>query len=58
MPLLTVFGKSNKLVISSDPDSIEIPGRLENLHVLDINLFYVDIRNNLKTRVAAYKEKN
>lgn len=50
--------KSNKLVISSDPDSIEIPDRIENLHVLDINLFYVDIRNNLRTRVAAYKKKN
>jgi len=50
--------KSNKLVISSDPDAIEIPDRIENLHVLDINLFYVDIRNNLRTRVAAYKKKN
>jgi hypothetical protein len=50
--------KSNKLVISSHSDSIEIPDRIENLHVLDINLFYVDIRNNLRTRVAAYKKKN
>jgi len=50
--------KSGKLVISSDSDSIEIPDRMENLHVLDINLFYVDIRNNLRTRVAAYKMKN
>ena len=49
---------SGKLVISSDSDSIEIPDRIENLHVLDINLFYVDIRNNLRTRVAAYKKKN
>lgn len=50
--------KSNRLVISSDPDLIEIPDRIENLHVLDINLFYVDIRNNLRARVAAYKKKN
>ena len=50
--------KSNKLVISPDSDSIEIPERLENLHVLDINLFYVDIRDNLRTRVAAHRKKN
>ncbi len=50
--------KSNKLVISTDSDSIEIPDRIERLHVLDINLFYVDIRNNLRTRVAAYKKKS
>ena len=50
--------KSNKLVISSDSDAIEIPDRIERLHVLDINLFYVDIRNNLRTRVATYKKKN
>ena len=49
---------SDKLVITPDSDSIEIPDRIENLHVLDINLFYVDIRNNLRTRVAAYKKKN
>jgi hypothetical protein len=49
--------KSNKLVISPDAGSIEIPDRIENLHVLDINLFYVDIRNNLRTRAAAYKGK-
>ena len=50
--------RSNKLVISSDSDAIEIPDRIERLHVLDINLFYVDIRDNLRTRVAAYKKKN
>ena len=50
--------RSNKLVISPDSDSMEIPDRLENLHVLDINLFYVDIRKNLKTRVGAYKKRN
>ena len=44
-----------KLVISSS--SIDLPDRMENLHVLDINLFYVDIRNNLRTRVKAYKKK-
>lgn len=49
--------KSDKLIISSDPDLIEIPDRIENLHTLDINLFYVDIRNNLKTRTAAYRKK-
>lgn len=49
---------SGKLVITADSDSIDIPDRMENLHVLDINLFYVDIRNNLRTRVAAYKKKN
>ena len=50
--------KSDKLVISPDSDSIDIPDRIENLHVLDINLFYVDIRNNLRTRAAAYKKRN
>ncbi len=50
--------KSDKLVITPDSDSIEIPDRIENLHVLDINLFYVDIRNNLRTRAGAYKKKN
>lgn len=50
--------KSNKLVISSDSDAIEIPDRIEKLHVLDINLFYVDIRHNLRRRVATYKKKN
>jgi hypothetical protein len=50
--------RSDKLVISSDSDSIDIPDRIENLHVLDINLFYVDIRHNLRTRAAAYKKKN
>lgn len=49
---------SDKLVITPDSDSIDIPDRIENLHVLDINLFYVDIRNNLRTRVTAYKKKN
>ena len=48
---------SGKLVITADSESIDIPDRIENLHVLDINLFYVDIRNNLRTRVAAYKKK-
>jgi hypothetical protein len=47
--------KDGKLVISSS--SIELPNRIENLHVLDINLFYVDIRNNLRTRVRAYRNK-
>ena len=50
--------KSGKLIVESDSDSVELPGSLQNLHVLDINLFYVDIRNNLRTRVAAYKMKN
>jgi hypothetical protein len=50
--------KASKLVVSSDSDTLELPGSLQNLHVLDINLFYVDIRNNLRTRVAAYKAKN
>ena len=50
--------RSGKLIIASEPDSIHIPDRLENLHVLDINLFYVDIRDNLRTRAAAYKKKN
>jgi len=49
--------KSDKLVISSDPDLIDIPDRIENLHTLDINLFYVDIRDNLRTRAAVYKKK-
>ena len=49
---------SGKLVITADSDLIDIPDRLENLHVLDINLFYVDIRINLRARVAAYKKKN
>lgn len=55
---LTAQIRSGKLVISSNSDSVELPGSLQNLHVLDINLFYVDIRNNLRTRVAAYKMKN
>lgn len=50
--------KSGKLVVESDSDLIDIPGSLQNLHVLDINLFYVDIRNNLRTRVVAYRMKN
>jgi hypothetical protein len=50
--------RSDRLVISSEGDAIEIPERIENLHVLDINLFYVDIRYNLRTRAAAYKKKN
>lgn len=50
--------KSGKLVVASGSDSVELPGSLQNLHVLDINLFYVDIRDNLRTRVAAYKMKN
>jgi len=37
---------------------MEVTGRLENLHVPDINLFYLDIRYNLKTRAAAYKKRN
>ena len=45
-----------KLVI--DSDSMDLPGRMENLHVLDINLFYIDIRENLRTRVNAYRKKN
>lgn len=45
--------KDGKLVVSSE--SIDLPDRMENLHVLDINLFYVDIRNNLRTRVKAYR---
>jgi hypothetical protein len=50
--------RGNKLVVSSDSESLEIPDRIENLHVLDINLFFVDIRNNLRTRVIAYKKKS
>lgn len=50
--------RSGKLVVSTDSDMIDLPGSLQNLHVLDINLFYVDIRNNLRTRVASYKSKN
>jgi hypothetical protein len=48
--------KDGKLVISSE--SIYLPDRMENLHVIDINLFYVDIRENLRTRVSTYKKKN
>ncbi len=50
--------KSGRLIITSESGSGEIPGRLENLHILDISLFYVDIRENLKTRAANYKKKN
>jgi hypothetical protein len=52
---LTTQIKDGKLVISSE--AIDLPDRMENLHVLDINLFYVDIRNNLRTRVKAYRSK-
>lgn len=52
---LTAQIKDGKLVISSE--TIDLPDRMENLHVLDINLFYVDIRNNLRTRVKAYRRK-
>jgi len=50
--------RSGKLVVDTDGDEVELPRSLQNLHVLDINLFYVDIRDNLRTRVAAYKKKN
>ncbi|HJS55050.1 MAG TPA: DUF3089 domain-containing protein [Chitinophagaceae bacterium] len=50
--------KEDRLVVFADPDGIDMPGRIENLHTLDINLFYVDIRTNLRTRAAAYKKKN
>ena len=50
--------RSGKLVVDAADDKVELPGSLQNLHVLDINLFYVDIRNNLRTRVSAYKKKN
>ena len=49
---------SGRLTVASGSETIEVPDRLENLHVLDINLFYVDIRDNLKTRAASYKKKN
>lgn len=55
---LTAQIRSGKLVVDTNDGSVELPGSLQNLHVLDINLFYVDIRNNLKTRVAAYKKKS
>ncbi len=55
---LTAQIRSGKLVVDTDDDSLQIPGPLQNLHALDINLFYVDIRNNLRTRVAAYKKKH
>ena len=55
---LTTQIKEGKLVVSSTSDELELPGSLQALHVLDINLFYVDIRNNLRTRVAAYRQKN
>lgn len=55
---LMAWIRSGKLVVDTDNDNVEIPGSLQNLHALDINLFYVDIRNNLRTRVAAYKKKN
>lgn len=54
---LTAQIRSGKLVVDTDDDTIELPGSLQNLHVLDINLFYVDIRNNLRTRVKAYKKQ-
>jgi hypothetical protein len=49
---------SGRLTVASESEAIEVPDRLENLHVLDINLFYVDIRDNLRTRAATYKKKN
>ncbi|HEX6845694.1 MAG TPA: DUF3089 domain-containing protein [Chitinophagaceae bacterium] len=52
--VLSAHIRSGRLIVASD--EIEIPARLENLHVLDINLFYVDIRNNLKTRAMAYRK--
>ena len=52
---LTAQIKDGKLVVASE--AIDLPDRMENLHVLDINLFYVDIRNNLRTRVTAYRKK-
>ncbi len=50
--------KDKRLIISSDSESVQGSGRAGNLHVMDINLFYVDIRKNLKTRAAAYKKRN
>ena len=50
--------KSGKLVVWPESDEMELPGSLQTLHVLDINLFYVDIRNNLRTRVAAYRKNH
>lgn len=50
--------KSGRLTVASESGAIDVPDRLENLHVLDINLFYVDIRENLKMRAATYKKKN
>ena len=47
--------ESERLIVSSP--SIDLPSRMGNLHTLDINLFYVDIRHNLRTRLAAYKKK-
>ena len=55
---LSALIRSGKLVVDTEDNSVDLPGSLQNLHVLDINLFYVDIRSNLRTRVAAYKKRN
>ena len=50
--------RAGRLIVASESGAIDVPDRLENLHVLDINFFYLDIRGNLRTRAATYKKKN
>lgn len=56
--VLSAETRSGRLIVAAASEAIDVPDRLENLHVLDINFFYVDIRDNLRTRAATYKKKN
>jgi hypothetical protein len=38
--------------------SFLVKNKMTNYHIADINLFYVNIRDNMKDRIAAYYKKN
>ena len=46
---------NSKVLFVDVPQTVDDKlGRINNYHILDYNLFYMDIRNNVKQRAAAY----
>ncbi len=50
--------KSNTLWVDLPDKLDESKGNLNNYHVVDFNLFYMDVRENVKVRINAYLKNN
>ena len=50
--------KSNTLWVDLPDKLDESRGNLNNYHIVDFNLFYMDVRENVKVRINAYLKNN